>query len=579
MLTRLRISDFAIIDFLDLTFSSGLITFTGETGAGKSIIIDAVEAILGGRVDLTMIRTGASRADLEAEFRLSGSIREPILSILEREALLDEQDDFVILGREIREEGRHIARVNGRNVNLAILKEIGDFLVDVHGQSEHLSLLRVSSHVRLLDAFADLGDTYDNYHATYQKLRQVRQELKTLRQEERDTARRVDLLQFQADEIEAANLSPNEDEDLKNERTRLANAESLATAAQEALYSIDEGEPDSQAAIDRFGQALEALTHLSKIDETKKDLQVRAQEIFENLADLALELRNYIEGMEHNPDRLEEVEERLDLIQSLKRKYGATIEEVLAFGIRASDELESIANAEARIAVLEKEEGNLLARLGNQGEKLFRVRKKAADDLSNSIEMQLQDLRMEQAQFGVEFQRRPDPDGVRTDNGDNVAFGPLGLETVQFLVAPNPGEGLKPLAKIASGGEMSRLMLAMKNVLAQADTTPTLIFDEIDQGIGGRIGAVVGEKLWRLSAQHQVLCITHLPQLAAFGGQHYRVLKQVQNGRTLTLVETLEGEPRLEELAQMLGDVSEGTLQSARELMESASQVRDRQVA
>ncbi len=579
MLTRLRITDFAIIDTLDLKFSAGLITFTGETGAGKSIIIDAVEAILGGRVDLTMIRTGAGRADLEGEFRLLGKVREPILEILEREALLDEEVDYITLGREIREEGRHVARVNGRNVNLAILKEIGEFLVDVHGQSEHLSLLRVSSHVRLLDAFADLGETLAGYRGTYRKLQQVRKELESLRRDERDTARRIDLLQYQADEIDAANLKPGEDQELQEERNRLANSEDLANAAQEALFVIDEGEPESQSTIDLFGQALESLAGLVKVDRAAQELHTRAQEIFENLADLALELRNYLEKVEHDPERLEEVEERLDLIQTLKRKYGNSIEEVLAFGVRASEELESIAQAETRLASLEKEEVRLLETLGKQGDALYRARKNAAEDLSRAIEIQLADLRMEQARFGIDFQRRPDPDGVETESDGRVAFGPLGLETVQFLVEPNPGEGLKPLTRIASGGEMSRLMLALKNVLAQADTTPTLIFDEIDQGIGGRIGAVVGEKLWRLSEQHQVLCITHLPQLAAFGGQHYRVIKMVQNGRTATAVEVLEGEKRVAELAQMLGDISEGTLQSARELMEGAEQARSKLVA
>jgi DNA repair protein RecN (Recombination protein N) len=579
MLTRLRINDFAIIDFLELQFDSGLITFTGETGAGKSIIIDAVEAILGGRVDLTMIRTGASRSDLEGEFRLSGQIRDPILEILAREDLLDDQLDYITLGREIREEGRHVARVNGRSINLAILKEIGDYLVDVHGQSEHLSLLRLSSHVRLLDAFADLGETLESYRASYRKLHQVRKELEDLRRDERDTARRIDLLQYQADEIEAANLSPSEDQELQQERNRLANSENLANAVQEALFAIDEGEPESQSTIDLFGQALEALAHLEKIDDSGKELHGRAQGIFDNLADLALDLRDYLEGVEHNPERLEEVEERLDLIQGLKRKYGSTIEAILAFGTRASEELESIALSETRIAKLEKEEAELLDQLGVQGEALYQARMNAAQDLSRAIEVQLADLRMEQARFAVDFQRRPDPQGVKTESGESVAFGPSGLETVQFLVEPNPGEGLKPLARIASGGEMSRLMLALKNVLAQADTTPTLIFDEIDQGIGGRIGAVVGEKLWRLSAQHQVLCITHLPQLAAFGGQHYRVLKQVQNGRTATFVEALEGERRLAELAQMLGDVSEGTLQSARELLAGAAQTRNKQTA
>ncbi len=572
MLTEIRITDFAIIDQLELRLNAGLITFTGETGAGKSIIIDAVEVALGGRVDSTMIRAGAERALVEGDFRIPEKLRAPIHEILAREELLDEPG-CVTLGREIRREGRNLARVNGRNVSLSILKEIGDYLVDVHGQSEHLSLLRVREHLTLLDSFAHVEKPLAAYRETYARLHTVRAEFDALRASERDAARRADLLRYQIDEIGAAALEPGEDTALKGERNRLANAETLATLAQEALYVIDEGEPESRATTDLLGQAVEALANLSRTDPSQQELAGRAQELFDGISDLALELRDYIENIEYNPQRLEDVEERIDIINSLKRKYGNTIEEILAYAEKAVADLDNITHAEARITALESEQHKLLANLGKQGNVLFEGRQQAADKLSAAIEQELKDLRMEQAQFGVEFQRRPDPEGVPLPNGDQVAYGPHGLESVQFLVAPNPGEGLKPLAKIASGGEMSRLMLALKHVLAQADPTSTLIFDEIDQGIGGRIGAVVGEKLWRLSGEHQVLCITHLPQLAAYGGQHYRVVKHVEDGRTTTLVEALEGDARLAELALMLGDVSEGTLQSAREILQGVQAV------
>jgi DNA repair protein RecN (Recombination protein N) len=456
-------------------------------------------------------------------------------------------------------------------VTVALLKEVGEYLVDVHGQSEHLSLLRTREHLRLLDSFASLEQQVAGYRESYNRLRRVLSELQALLQAEEDAARRVDLLTYQVGEIEAANLKPDEEEDLKQERSRLANAESLATLGQETLSAIDESAPDEQTASDLLGKAVHTLNQVARIDDSQTETSARLQGIFDTLADLAIELRDYIDSIEFNADRLEEVEERLDLIQNLKRKYGGSVGEVLAYETRANEELESISNAEARIERLKGESGALRKLLAERGEELAALRRKAAREMSRVLERQLKDLRMEGAQFDVEFVRRPDPDGVTLSNGETVAFGPDGLETAQFLVAPNPGEGLKPLAKIASGGEMSRLMLALKHVLAQADLTPTLIFDEIDQGIGGRVGSVVGEKLSELSRRHQVLCITHLPQLAAFGTQHYRVRKLIDRGRTITAVDPLTGDARLNELAMMLGDVSPATMQSAREMLQAVS--------
>ncbi|MFQ5615285.1 MAG: DNA repair protein RecN, partial [Anaerolineales bacterium] len=576
MLTELRITNFAIIDHLELQLGPGLITFTGETGAGKSIIIDAVETLLGSRVDTTMIRTSAERAAIEADFRIPPAVREPLHAILEGEDLLDDPG-CVTLGREIRRRGRNIARVNGRSVSVGLLRKIGEHLVDVHGQSEHLSLLRVRQHLRLLDSFAGVDAPLAAYRKTYQALRRVQRGLETLRETERDAAHRADLLNYQINEIETANLKSGGEEELKQERTRLANAESLANQAQEALFLLDEGNPETQAATDLIGQAAQTLQQLARTDPSQAGLGDRVQSLFESLTDIALGLRNYAENIEFNPRHLERVEERLNLIHNLKRKYGGSIEAILTFASRARQDLNDITHAEERIAELEAQEAKLLARIARRGQVLSRARKQASQKLSRALEVELNDLRMEGARFGVDFQLRPDPNGVALEDGQKVAFGPDGLESVQFLVAPNPGEGLKPLVKIASGGETSRLMLALKNVFAQADLTPTLIFDEIDQGIGGRVGAVVGQKLWRLGAAHQVLCITHLPQLAAYGGQHYRVLKLVHEGRTSTKVEALEGEERLVELAQMLGDVSEGTLQSAQEILQGVADIRQLQ--
>lgn len=569
MLTELRIQDFAIIDQLDLDFDQGLVVFTGETGAGKSIIFDAVEVILGGRADSVFIRAGAEQAILEGAFRIPDIVRDHVHEILRKEDLL-ESEDFITLGREIRATGRNIARVNGRSVNVSILKELGELLVDLHGQSEHLSLLRTREHLGLLDRYANLQPELRAYQSTYHELRAVRQKITDLRQMEANAARQQDILAYQISEIENANLKPAEDHELSAERTRLANAENLAETAQEALQALDDGSPETPSASDQLGKVVHALNSLTRIDTEQSPMADQAQNIFEAMNDLARDLRDYLDNVEYNPRRLDYVEERLDMIQHLKRKYGATIDDVLAYAQKAHEELEAITQASDLLIDLQKEETILLQKLANQGLILSVKRKESSQVLAEAVQRELADLRMEGAQFQVSFERRPDPDGLPVENGEKLAFDVNGIEHVEFLIAPNPGEGFKPLVKIASGGETSRLMLALKNVLARADSVPTLIFDEIDQGIGGRVGVIVGQKLYLLSRQHQVLCITHLPQLAAYGDQHIHVEKLVEEGRTTTQVDLLSGEKRVVELAHMFGEVSEGTLRSAREILQSA---------
>jgi len=570
MLTELRIDNFAIIDQLELSFKPGFITFTGETGAGKSIIIDAVELLLGGRAEVSMIRAGAERALIEATFQIPTSNRDPIQSILLREDLLDDQEYFTI-GREVRAEGRSVARLNGRNVNASLLREIGELLVDLHGQSEHLSLLRVREHLNLLDRYAGNEITLDNYTQVYHELVSVRRELNDLRLAESEAARRIDMLNYQINEIQAAQLNPEEEEQLISERARLANAENLASLSQQALISLDEGTPESPSATDLVGQILDAVKELSRIDSSQMKLSESLQSAFSSLTDISHDLRSYLDGIEFNPARLNQVEERLDLISNLKRKYGETIPAILDYLEQAQEEKETITHAGDRIAELEVQEDRLLVELGERGQILSQERHKAAEHLNKEIEIELDQLSMSGARFKVDFREIIDPDGVPTSEGRYLAYDATGIEQVEFLIAPNPGEGLKPLVKIASGGETSRLMLALKNVLARADNVPTLIFDEIDQGIGGRVGSTVGHKLWLLSRHHQVLCVTHLPQLAAFGEQHLRVSKQIQDGRTITHVTDLGEEERLHELSHMLGEASESTTQSARDMLQTAS--------
>ena len=576
MLVELRIENFAIIDRLDFTLQPGLITFTGETGAGKSIIIDAVELLMGGRAEASMIRSGCDRANIEGVFAIPPASREELLAIITREELLDDPD-HIELGREIRASGRSVARVNGRNISTSLLRELGEYLIDVHGQSEHLSLLRVSQHLGLLDRYlaADEGASFHQqfqaYRKTYHRLQSVQSEIKEIRQAERDAARRADMLTFQINEIQAARLHPGEDELLRDERNRLANAESLASLGQQGLVTLDEGSPDAQSATELFGQTLDAINGLARLDPTLAEMHDQAQQLFESMTDLSRSLRIYVDGIEFNPKRLDQVEERLGLIHNLKRKYGNSIQSVLEYGETAQRQLDQITHAGEQLETLEAERASLLTQIGEEGSTLSKLRHTAAEKLQAAIEAELIELHMAGARFQVEFQQEADPEGAPVSDGSRLAYFATGLEKVEFLIAPNPGEGLKPLAKIASGGETSRLMLALKDVLAKADHIPTLIFDEIDQGIGGRVGTIVGEKLWELARQqHQVLCITHLPQLAVFGSQHFHVTKSVHDGRTTTQVQALHGETRIRELAQMLGTVSPGTLQSARELVKFA---------
>jgi len=481
--------------------------------------------------------------------------------------------DYVVLTREIRREGRSVARVNGRTASVSLLKELGSILVDIHGQAEHLSLLDARAHLGLLDRYAEVAQPLSDYRQTYHALLNLRRELNDLRKAQADSERREEMLTYQAEEIEAARLKPGEDEELRKERDRLANSESLAQNAQEALAVLDEGSPETPAATDLVGQASQALAALAKIDSGQNELANQAEVLLDSLSDLIHSLRDYLEAIEFNPKRLDEVEERLDLIHSLTRKYGGSIPAVIAYGTEARKQLETITTAGERIEELEMQEAKLLEKLAGQGSLLSDKRKSAAVEMGAGIESELDDLRMAEAKFGVDFQTRPDPNGAPLGNGTRIAFDQNGFDRVEFLIAPNPGEGLKPLTKIASGGETSRLMLGLKNVLARADEVPSLIFDEIDQGIGGRVGMTVGQKLWNLSRMHQVFCVTHLPQLAAFGDEHYQVQKLIQGNRTLTRVERLDGEPRLLELSQMLGEVGEGTLRSAHELMQVARQM------
>jgi DNA repair protein RecN (Recombination protein N) len=569
MLLELTIRDFAIIDDLTLEMGPGLIVFTGETGAGKSISVDAVEIVLGGRAESVLVRSGSERAMIEATFRIPPSVSDEIREIIDREELGDEPD-YVILGREIRREGRNLCRVNGRVAPMAILRELGELLVDVHGQSEHLSLLRVPEHLNLLDRYARVDGFIGDYAEVYKKLEEIRGELRNLREKERESAQRADLLAYQIEEIKASALEPGEDQHMGEERTRLANAEQIAGIIQKTLSILDDEGGERPSVADLLGEVSHTLAGLIKVDPSTAPQIQQADDLTESMMELVNRLRRYQEQIAHDPDRLNEVEERLNLIQNLKRKYAEDIPAILTYMNNAEKELETITHAEERIEELLTFEDRYLKEIVSLGVELSKLRSKAASLLSGQIESELDDLRMAGAKFSVQQEWQDDETGVQVDDR-RVALHSNGLDRVEFLVAPNPGEGLKPLTKIASGGETTRLMLGLKGVLAQADRTPTLIFDEIDQGIGGRVGSIVGQKLWNLSREHQVLCITHLPQLAAYGDAHFNVEKEIQAGRTHTVTHRLEGEDRVTELALMLGGETEPNLKSAAELLTHAS--------
>jgi DNA repair protein RecN (Recombination protein N) len=574
MLEEIRIRNFAIIDQLELSFADGLNVITGETGAGKSIIIDAVELLLGGKTEGAMVRAGAEKATVEGVFVLDEHTRAYLLPILEREELLDPlNNDIVTIGREVRSNGRSAARINGITVAIDILQEIGAYLVDVHGQSEHLSLLKPASHLDLLDRYANLIDTRAAVATLAGRLREIRAEIRRLLDDEAALKKRAERLRDDIEQIEAAGLNAGEDEALRAERTRLANSEQLARLTSEAFALLygDDRASDVLAAVDALHQAVALLQKLAVIDPARKDDHTNLVEAVSMVEDVASSLRDYAETVEYNPNRLEEVEERLEAIRLLTKRYGATIEDVLRYADDARAELETLENSEERIAELQTQETALLRQIGELSERISRTRQKAAEKLGSGIIRELGDLRMPSARFEVGIQQTPDPTGCFVGD-QRLAFDDTGIDRVEFMMSANPGEPLRPLAKVASGGEAARIMLALKRVLTQADHTPTLIFDEIDQGIGGRVGSVVGEKLWALTGGHQVLVVTHLAQLAGYADRHYRVAKRIEGGRTQTDVIPLDAETeRVEELAAMLGTLNDSGRQSARELLAQAA--------
>ena len=577
MLAELFIRDFAIIDKLKLDFTRGFNVMTGETGAGKSIILDAMTMVLGGRADTSMIRAECDVAIIEATFQMDSGLQTSLQPILYREGLEGEAEEEIMLARELRANGRSICRVNGRTVTLGLLRVIGDYLIDIHGQGEHLSLLRPKSHLPLLDAYGDLVPPREALSREVYQLRKIHRELNELRDSERQRAQRQDFLKFRVEEISLAELRLDEDSELISERNRLANAEQLLGYTAESSRIILGIDDEAPSVIDMLSQVEKALSNLSRVDKEQEKLLSELQGLMSELNELAAKVGDYQELLEFDPARLSIIETRLDDINALKRKYGSSIAEILQTLAEAEAELATIEGSDARIAELEEVEKRYLKKIARLAAALSKKRQISAGKLSAEVEKELATLGMDGARFGIEFKLIPDENGVLVGD-QKVAFDQSGIDFAEFVISANPGEPLKPMAKVASGGETARLMLALKTALARVDETPTLIFDEIDQGIGGRIGTIVGEKLWGLTSQggHQVIVVTHLPQLAGFGDNHFHVTKAMATGRTTTKVTSLKNESRVAELAAMLGTQDESAKQGAESILATARSLKQK---
>ncbi len=552
MLTDLIIKNFAIIENLHVTFGSGFNVLTGETGAGKSIIIDAVNLLLGGRARGEIIRTGEDEASVEAIFDLS---EELLLGRRLVAAGLD-NDGELLVRRMIARSGKNRIFINGSPVSLTQLRELISGLVNIYGQHEHQNLQRTETHLKLLDSFAGLQEPLAAYRSAFAAYQQLQKELDSLNFAERERQQRLDMLGFQQQELLNANLEAGEDEELERERSILQHAEKLTAATVGGYETLYAGQ---HAACEKISVVADQLEALQQIDPQLGSLAKLLQTNLYSLEDIASELRDYSEKLDFEPQRQQQVEDRLALLSSLKRKYAPTIAELLEYLEQISAELNNLSDIEGRREQLRQQLEVQKELLIESGKHLTRQREKASFELATEVERELSDLAMANADFSLHFAVLAEPS---ID----------GLESGQFYLAANPGEEAQPLAKIASGGELSRIMLALKRSVPEGDGVRTLIFDEVDAGIGGEAATAVGEKISRLGKDLQVLCVTHLPQVAAFADQHYQVVKQEKNGRTTTKLNLLDTNARIAEMARMLGgsQIGEQTLVHARELIESS---------
>jgi DNA repair protein RecN (Recombination protein N) len=562
MLKTLKIRNVAVVPALEIDFGEGFNLLTGETGAGKSILIDALGLLLGTRASADVVRTGEDAAVVEAAV-----LSQELSTSLEARALPHEAGEEIILRREVTAAGRSRATINGALVPLAVLRELAPLVASIQGQHDSQGLLDTDAQMLFVDTYAGALDLRGRVGVAYRTLRSVESRLADLRRDRRELERRREMVEFQLGEIDSARLVPGEEEALRREKALLANAGrlvDLSAAAYATLYE-DEG-----AALAQLEIVFKRVAELAAIDATFATYSEARDAIRAQLVDLAYSLRDYREKIHASPARLDETESRLALVERLKRKYGASVEEILQFAERSRSELETLASPEEAQRGLEEERTRAAGAYHDAASELSARRRRASDEIARGLREELGTLAMGKTRFSVRFETGAPTDGTDGSEG----WSETGLERLEFLLSPNPGEELRPLARIASGGELSRILLALRTLLDGGENADrALVFDEVDAGIGGAVAEVVGRKLRRLSARQQVICITHLPQIAAFADHHFRVRKEVKGGRTVAIVEKLDPEARIEEVARMLGgeSISETARRHARELVAAST--------
>lgn len=553
MLEHLHIRNVALIKESEISFGDGLNILTGETGAGKSMIIDSLQFALGGRAGKDFLRHGEKQAAVEALFSVQS---QALTEKLAENGIVPEEDGTLLITRTLSEAGKSVCRINGSTVTVGMLKEIAEDMIDIYGQHEHQSLLNPVKHIRLLDRFcgAGFGEAMEEYKNSWQRLKDLEKQLAILIGDESQREQRMDMLLFQKEEIEAAELQEGEEDALLEQKKRLSSMERLIRLTGESVTLLYDGDDRAPSACDQLGDALAKLREAAEYDAALSPLADALADGYAAVEDCARELKREAEEQEADPEELERIEERLQLFYKLKRKYGGSIEAVLEFYEKAVQELEFLSNSSEKAAELSAKKAAEEKRLSALAETLTARRRATAEQVEEQIETALHDMEMKHARFHIQIEEKAD-------------WGADGKDKVEFLISANAGEPLKPLAKIASGGEMSRVMLALKTVLVDADEIGTFIFDEIDTGVSGRTARRVGEKMRFLGGKRQLLCITHLPQIAAMADNHFLIEKESDAGETVTRVTALDEEGAVREVARLMNDVTETTLAAARELL------------
>ena len=562
MLKEIKISNFAIIKNLRVEFLPGLNVLTGETGAGKSILMSALNLILGGRADTDYIRSGETTATVEAVFQID----DPAILGVIRDHGIETEDGELLVKRNMSHNGKSRCFLNDGNITVATLAKIGNRLVDIHGQHDHQALLRTETHIELLDHYGKNRAACGRFSGEFAGYQAARRDLESMRSKEKNRRERQELLNFQLGEIEQAGLSPEEEDELKTEKNKLRHAEKLQQTLKQTLSQLSETEG---SALELLGRAQRDIESLLDMDPALKSQSARAQTAYCELEEMVSELQSYVRGIEFNPPRLEEIEDRLAEINGLKRKYGMDIAAILAEREKIAGELDSLKSNQEKMDSLQKAIKVREKTLEELATAMADEREKTARKFKKNVEKELRDLDMAEVQFGVRFDYPGDPEGFVSFRGEKVKLHSRGIGTIEFLFSPNPGEELRPLIKIASGGELSRVMLALKSILHEQDPVPVMVFDEVDAGIGGKVAEKVGVKLSKVALGKQVFCITHLPQIAGMASAHFRVQKTVKESRTHSTIEKLDYDERVEEIARMSGGekITPATLKFAREMI------------